>query len=236
MTLAAELPDGRRIRIAPEIGDRLSCGILALGPVTVGDNPAVAVETGELSVELAARYAGLAPAEIPGLADARNLYKSFGVDPSRHRPSSEALLRRVLKEKGLYRINSAVDCCNLASLGFLLPVGMYDLDLVVGDVDLRTGSPGEEFPGIRKGMVHLEGRLGLFDQDGPFGTPTSDSARTSVSEATRNILAVIMATAGYSPAAMVEHLDTFGGLFAQHCQAGEIFRAVLGAESGAGEE
>lgn len=227
MTLIAQLPAGRRIQISTLISDRLSCGILALCPVTVSKNHSVAIEIEEISSELAARHAGLTPAEIPGLAEARRLYKSFGVDPSRHRPSSEALLRRVLKGKGLYQINNAVDSCNLASLRFLLPVGMYDLDLVVGDVELRAGTPGEEFPGIRKGMVNLDGRLGLFDEQGPFGSPTSDSARTCVTEATRNILAVIMATADYSPRAMAENLDTFGDLFVRHCQATETFRSVL---------
>ena len=123
MTLAAVLPNGRRIQILPQISDRLSCGVLVLGPVTVGEDASVAIETDDISGALTARYSGLTPAEIPGLAEARRLYKSFGVDPSRRRPSSEALLRRVLKGKGLYQINNAVDCCNLASLRFLLPVG-----------------------------------------------------------------------------------------------------------------
>ena len=236
MTLTAHLPDGRRIRIVPEISERLLCGVLVLNPVTVSDNPAVAIETDTLSRELATRYAGLPPAEISGLAEARRLYKSFGVDPSRHRPSSEALLRRVMKGKGLYQINNAVDSCNLASLEFLLPIGMYDLDRVSGDVDLRTGREGEEYPGIRKDMVHLEGRLGLFDQEGPFGSPTSDSDRTCVSNATRSILAVIMATADYSAAHMAENLNTFAGIFSRHCQATETFQAVLADDPETGQD
>ncbi|MBU8871488.1 MAG: hypothetical protein KOO60_11540 [Gemmatimonadales bacterium] len=236
MTLSVPLPDGRRVRVASEVSDRLLCGVQVLCPVAVSGNHEVDTATENLSRELVTRYSGLKPAEIPALTEARNLYKSFGVDPSRHRPSSEALLRRVLKGRGLYQINNAVDCCNLASLGFLLPVGMYDLDRVEGDIDMRVGRPGEEYPGIRKDMVHLEGRLGLFDQEGPFGSPTSDSARTCVSASTRNILAVVMATASYCPAAMSGNLDTFGNLFIQYCQATEIFRTVLGSDLQTSEE
>jgi len=225
------LPDGRRVAIAAEVADRLSCGVLVLDSVQVADNPAVTEATAELGIKLASKYEGLLPSEIPGLQEARNLYKSFGMDPSRHRPSSEALLRRVLKGKDLYRISNVVDSCNLASLEFLLPVGMYDLAKVSGDVVLRTGRDGEQYPGIRKGEVHLAGRLGLFDEMGPFGSPTSDSARTSTSAHTTTLFAVIMATASASRLEMEDHLTTFSSYFQAFCGAVESFRATLSGES-----
>jgi DNA/RNA-binding domain of Phe-tRNA-synthetase-like protein len=221
------LPDGRRVAMAAEVTYRLSCGVLGLEGVQVIDNPAVAEATVDLGADLVTRYSGLLPSAIPGLREARNLYKSFGMDPSRHRPSSEALLRRVLKGKDLYRISNVVDSCNLASLEFLLPVGMYDLGLVDGDVMLRTGREGEQYPGIRKGEVHLEGRLGLFDETGPFGSPTSDSNRTCTSDRTKTILAVIMATASYPSQDLVDHLATFSGRFQNFCGAQETYRSVL---------
>ena len=153
------------------------------------------------------------------------------MDPSRHRPSSEALLRRLLKGKDLYRISNVVDSCNLASLEFLLPVGMYDLGRIDGDVMLRTGREGEQYPGIRKGEVHLEGRLGLFDERGPFGSPTSDSSRTSTSDGTKIILAVIMATASYPPLDLEDHLVTFSGRFQAFCGAEETCRLILEGSS-----
>jgi DNA/RNA-binding domain of Phe-tRNA-synthetase-like protein len=134
----------------------------------------------------------------------------------------------VLKGQDLYRINNAVDSCNLSSLSMLLPIGMYDLALVQGDVQLRTGAAGEEYPGIRKGPVHLEGRLGLFDREGPFGSPTSDSARTSVSTRTRGILAVIMATAGYPSGQMQGNLELFSEIFGRHCGGTTAFQGVIG--------
>ncbi len=228
--LACTLPDGRRVAIAAETADRLSCGVLILDSVKVQDNPAVTETTAELGAKLAAMYEGLLPSEISGLQEARNLYKSFGMDPSRHRPSSEALLRRVLKGKDLYRISNVVDSCNLASLDFLLPVGMYDLAKITGDVVLRTGRDGEQYPGIRKGDVHLAGRLGLFDETGPFGSPTSDSARTCTSADTTTLLAVIMATASASRLGMEDNLSTFSNYFQVFCGAVESFRATLSGE------
>jgi DNA/RNA-binding domain of Phe-tRNA-synthetase-like protein len=225
---AVSLPDGRQVSIDAKASRDLSCGVIVLEPVSVFENPDVAVATRNLAARLKQDYEGLLPSQIEGLAEARTLYKNFGMDPSRHRPSSEALLRRVIKGKDLYEINNAVDSCNLACLKFLLPVGMYDLDLVQGDVVLRSGVDGESYPGIRKGEVNLGGRLGLFDEKGPFGSPTSDSARTCVSQNTRRILAVIMATAEYPADKMGSAIDVFSGLFADHCKARESFHAVLG--------
>lgn len=222
------LPDGRALAVDESIRDRVSCGVVVLDPVAVRDEPQVARETDELGERMRALHGGKQPSGIDGLAEARTLYKSFGVDPSRHRPSSEALLRRVLKGESLYRINNAVDACNLNSLRALLPIGMYDLDRIDGDVTLRAGRPGEEYPGIRKGMVHLDGRLGLFDRSGPFGSPTSDSARTCVEDAARRILAVILATRDYDPRRMADHLEHFAASFVRHCGATERLRAVLG--------
>jgi len=222
------LPDGRTVSIADEAQERLCCGILVLDPVVVTETRAVWAATAELGRRLVAAHAGQLPSQIPGLDEARALYKSFGMDPSRHRPSSEALLRRVLKGKDLYHINNVVDTCNLASLTFLLPVGMYDLKRIQGDVILRTGRDGEQYPGIRKGPVNLAGRLGLFDQQGPFGSPTSDSDRTCTHDRTQAILAVIMATAAYSQTGMDDDVSTFSELFTEFCSAREVFRAVLG--------
>jgi DNA/RNA-binding domain of Phe-tRNA-synthetase-like protein len=226
-----QLPDGRQVRIADEAADRLCCGVVVLDPVAVRENPAVWAVTASLGRQLAAQYAGHLPSEIPGLAEARTLYKSFGMDPSRHRPSSEALLRRALKGQDLYHINNLVDTCNLASLQFLLPIGMYDLPLIQGGVTLRTGRQGEEYPGIRKGPVHLAGRLGLFDEVGPFGSPTSDSARTCTSENTNSLLAVIMATGNYSSQAMAKNVAVFSQLFSEFCGADEALQAVLGGSA-----
>jgi DNA/RNA-binding domain of Phe-tRNA-synthetase-like protein len=123
----------------------------------------------------------------------RSMYKRVGIDPTRRRPSSEALLRRVLKGEPLPRVNCVVDVCNWCSLESQLPYGLYDASRIAGDVTLRVGRPGESYPGIRKDDVNVAGRIALVDGEGPFGNPTSDSARTMITPATMEILLVIFA-------------------------------------------
>ena len=108
---------------------------------------------------------------MPGAADARTLYKALGIDPTKTRPSNEALLRRALKGEALYRINTLVDALNLVSLREQLPFGLYDLEQVRPPVVLRKGAAGEAYEGIRKGTVNVEGRPTLVDATGPFGNP-----------------------------------------------------------------
>ena len=133
------------------------------------------------------------PADV--IAAVRSMYRRFGVDPTKTRPSSEALLRRVRKGSELPRINSLVDIINWCSLESQLPFGLYDLGRVRGTVSLRLGRESEEYAGIRKDTVHLAGRLTLADESGPFGNPTSDSARTMVTPVTTHALVVIFAPA-----------------------------------------
>jgi DNA/RNA-binding domain of Phe-tRNA-synthetase-like protein len=171
-------------------------GLIAARPVSSGPASAPLVAAiGETVSSLEARYAGRSAGDIPGTAPARALYRALGIDPTHTRPSSEALLRRVLSGKPFPRVNGPVDLCNLCALRWLLPIGLYDADLLSGDLSLRAGEPGEGYEGIRKDRVNLDGRPVLCDANGPFGNPTSDSRRTCVTEATRSILMVVFAPA-----------------------------------------
>lgn len=184
------------LTIDPELRGLLEVGLVEASPVRVA--PASAALTGEIAAlcaRLAAEHAGRQPSEIEGLAAARRLYRALGIDPTTTRPSSEALLRRILQGKPFPTVNSAVDVCNLCSTAFLLPIGLYDAAKVRGRVNLRRGRPGESYPGIRKDVVNVAGRPVLVDQDGPFGNPTSDSLRTSVGESTTSLWMVIFAPA-----------------------------------------
>ena len=123
----------------------------------------------------------------------RTMYKKVGLDPTKSRPSNEALLRRVRKGDTLPRINSAVDIVNWCSLEFQLPYGLYDASKITGSVTMRRGVEGEKYAGIRKDDVNVGGRITVADDIGPFGNPTSDSARTMVTSATTELLVVIYA-------------------------------------------
>ena len=142
---------------------------------------------------LAAAEAAVRVRPPDDIAAVRTMYKRVGIDPTKRRPSSEALLRRVRRGEPLPRINSMVDVCNWCSLEFQLPYGLYDAAHIDGDVVLRLGRPGESYPGIRKDDVHVGGRITLADRVGPFGNPTSDSARTMVTAATTQALVVVFA-------------------------------------------
>ena len=194
------------VTIAPEIRPLLEIGVVAAAPVRVGPaGPPLLAEIEALCARLAAAHSGKAPSEIEGLGPARRLYRAFGIDPTSTRPSSEALLRRILQGKPFPSVNAAVEVCNLCSTSFLLPIGLYDSSKIVGDVTLRQGGAGESYPGIRKDSVNVAGRPVLVDGSGPFGNPTSDSLRTCVTGETTSLLMVIFAPAGYAPAMLQAH-------------------------------
>jgi DNA/RNA-binding domain of Phe-tRNA-synthetase-like protein len=128
-----------------------------------------------------ARATQVARSGAAALAPARALYKRFGIDPTRVRPSSEALLRRLKKGESLPRVNSLVDVANALSVQLQVPVGLYDLDKVRGDeLVVRLGAEGESYTGIGKERVNVAGRICVADAEGPCGNPSSDSARTMI--------------------------------------------------------
>ena len=148
-----------------------------------------------------------APEPADTIAAVRTMYKRVGLDPTKTRPSSEALLRRVRKGDELPRINTLVDIINWCSLETQLPYGLYDLGQIHGAATLRLGLPSEEYEGIRKGAVHVAGRMTLADDTGPFGNPTSDSARTMVTPATTRALVVIFAPISIAESATTRALE-----------------------------
>jgi DNA/RNA-binding domain of Phe-tRNA-synthetase-like protein len=133
------------------LSGKVRLGVFVLDGVKVRDrDPALDAEVDGHCAELRTRHAGATSGEVPGIEDARGLYKSLGIDPTKTRPSNEALLRRVRKGDTLPRINSIVDVCNWCSLELQLPYGLYDLAHVSGPVELRLGHDGESYAGIRR--------------------------------------------------------------------------------------
>lgn len=209
-----------RLSVDDSLRGVLAIGMLEAEQVQLGVlPPEFLAERDKLIERLVAAYSGKQPADIPGVAETRTLFHQLDIDPTKHRPSSEALLRRVLQGKGLPSVNSAVDVCNLCSLEHQLPVGLYDREQVRGAVALRVGREPESYAGIRKQRVFLAGRLLLADEDGPFGAPTSDSARTAVTQATKQLLVVLFAPlerAGQNLSTALEHISD---LLTRHCGA-----------------
>lgn len=210
--------------LALEMDDALR-GVVALGWLEADGlngeplGPAFEAERDESIRAMMRRFEGRAAADLPGVAETRGMFHRLGVDPTKSRPASEALLRRMLQGKGLPQIHPAVDACNLASLEHQLPLGLYDRANVKGAIYARIGRPGEGYEGIRKGRVNLSGRPLLADDEGAFGAPTSDSGRTLVTNDTRAVLAVIYCPAERPGQHLSLMLARVADLLARHCGA-----------------
>jgi DNA/RNA-binding domain of Phe-tRNA-synthetase-like protein len=116
-------------------------------------------------------------------------------------------------------VNLAVDICNLSSLEHQLPLGLYDREHVKGAVQARAGRAGEGYPGIRKQRVNLGGRLLLADDEGPFGAPTSDSERTSVTVTTTRLLVVVFCPVERADGHLPTMLEHIAGRLTRHASA-----------------
>jgi DNA/RNA-binding domain of Phe-tRNA-synthetase-like protein len=210
-----------KFTLAPDLTDIIRPGVLWLDGATVVDRDP------RLDAPLAAAEAAVRTHPPDEVTAVRTMYKRVGIDPTKTRPSSEALLRRVRRGDSLPRINSMVDVCNWCSLEFQLPYGLYDADRIEGEVELRIGLDGESYPGIRKDAVHVDGRITLADTLGPFGNPTSDSARTSVTTSTRRALLVVFAPLAYDGRRLAEVVDTTAARMLEFTRAHEVFRVIV---------
>lgn len=130
--------------------------------------------------------------EMASIAATRNVYRACGKDPSRYRPASEALIRRVLQGKKLYQIDTLVDLINLASIAYGYSIGGFDADKFKGDtLTLGIGREGEPYEGIGRGMINIHGLPVYRDAEGGVGTPTSDNERTKIEITTRRLQVLI---------------------------------------------
>jgi DNA/RNA-binding domain of Phe-tRNA-synthetase-like protein len=189
------------MRVTIDEALKQKCPRTALGCVTAH------VEAGAGPVELTAEMQTLVDAivklpeprsvlESPNIMATRAAYKALGKDPARYRGSAEALVRRTIAGKGLPQINVVVDVINLVSVESRLPVGLYDLAHVSGDIVFRAGRAGETYKGIGKYDLNLEGLPVFCDARGPHGSPTSDSERTMVTAGTKHVVALLISFRG----------------------------------------
>jgi DNA/RNA-binding domain of Phe-tRNA-synthetase-like protein len=223
---------GSATKVMVKIDEALKkkCPRTALGCVTArveaGASPAA------LSEELKTRDADIQKLPFPRgvlaspqVEATRTAYKALGKDPARYRGSAEALLRRVVAGKSLPQINAVVDAINLVSVESRLPVGLYDLGHVVGEIVFRAGRAGETYKGIGKYDLNLEGLPLFADTVGPHGSATSDSERTMVTAATKEVLAVIVSFGG------AENLERWtqrlGALLQQYAAGTEIVTNIV---------
>jgi DNA/RNA-binding domain of Phe-tRNA-synthetase-like protein len=196
----------KQIQISGSLEDIARVGVVLFKQVTNGAASAD-LENRFQGVALELRQAiGERPlSELESVRRTRRLFHRLGVDPTRERPSSERLLRRVMQNRPLPRISRLVDAVNLASLLHQCPIGVYDWDRIVPPILLRIGRPEESYIGISGETVALEGRIALVDGEGLFGNPAQDSPRALVSIGT--VRAAVIAWASIeTPKAQIEDL------------------------------
>lgn len=201
---------------------------LVLGCLSAGVATAPGSEELWAEMQHAAHAAAADPTE-PALrgpiAATRELYRRLGKDPSRYRGSPEALLRRARSGKELYRIHNVVDVINLVSLRTLLPIGLYDAAMLRPPIVFRRGAPGEAYDGIGKEALNLDGLPVLADAEGPFGSPTSDSRRTMVTEATREVFAVVFGVTGRGELAPA--MELLAALLQRHAGPARVTTSLI---------
>ena len=174
-----------------EYSGSVSLGLIQAKVKVEKDTSFLDEEFDKLSKKIMEDYTLKELTEIDKISDSRAFYKKIGKEPSRYRVSSEALMRRLLQGKGLYRINTIVDINNLLSLISYYSVGSYDLSRLEGPVEFTIGDEGSTYEGIGKGSINIENLPVLKDQAGYFGSPTSDSKRAMISNDTKEILMCI---------------------------------------------
>jgi len=157
--------------------------------------------------------------QLPSIAATRNVYKACGKDPSRYRPASEQLIRRMLQGKELYQIDTLVDLVNLASIAFGYSIGGFDADKFVGDtLTLGVGREGEPYEGIGRGIINIAGLPVYRDAEGGVGTPTSDHERTKMTLSTTHLVVLINGYDG-NEARVTDNARFIQELLRKYCQS-----------------
>ena len=157
--------------------------------------------------------------EMSSIAATRSVYKACGKDPSRYRPASEALIRRVLQGKSLYQIDTLVDLINLASIVYGYSIGGFDADKFKGDtLTLGIGKEGEPYEGIGRGMINIHGLPVYRDAEGGVGTPTSDNERTKMELQTTHLVVLINGYDG-NESRVIENAQYIQSLLRKYCQS-----------------
>jgi DNA/RNA-binding domain of Phe-tRNA-synthetase-like protein len=168
--------------------------------------------------------------EMPSIAATRRVYKACGKDPSRYRPASEALIRRMLQGKELYQKDTLVDLVNLASIAYGYSIGGFDADCFVGDtLTLGIGREGEPYEGIGRGLINIHGLPVYRDAKGGVGTPTSDNERTKMTLSTHHLVVLINGYDG-NLQRVSENAEYIQALLRKYCQSDggcyEIYKPV----------
>ncbi|MDF2940505.1 MAG: hypothetical protein K0R66_1147 [Gammaproteobacteria bacterium] len=163
--------------------------------------------------------------EVAQIKAVRATYKSLGKNPGEFQGSNEALVRRALKGQELYQINTVVDSNNVVSVEACRSIGSYDVSKLGADIVFRPGAAGEKYPSTKKRSIDLKNLPLLADESGPFGSPTSDSERSLITEETQEIISTIFSFDG--PEGLDDQVKRLASLFSLYAEASMIETQVL---------
>lgn len=171
------------------------------------------------------RYELLEINQRPAIAATRRLYKALGKDPSRYRVSSEALCRRIIRGLGIYRLTTLIDLVNLVSITSGYAISGLDGDRIDGDtLTMSVGTRDDEFHGIGRGLLNIEGMPVYRDATGPIATPTSDEERTKFTEQTVTVQININAFAPEMP--LQQATDWMADLLKKYARATQVETSI----------
>lgn len=210
---------------------RASKGKLALGVIFT--KVAVSKTTPKLDEQINSCVSSLSQSTgdikaLEAVVALNSTYQALGKSKS-FKGSNESLLARIKEGKGIYRINTVVDINNLMSLTSARSIGSYDLSKLGSSISFRKGNAGESYKGTTKRSVDLANLPILSDENGPFGSPTSDSDRALISDSTTHLMSVIFSFDGI--AHLHDQINKFGELLVEHCTAKEFQSCVLTREN-----
>lgn len=201
--------------------------LIWMDEVTIAASPEAFARLEACARSYRERYGESSAGQVEGVQAARRLFRAIGIEPTRRRPSSEALLNRALKNKGFYSVNNLVDVSNWCSLEFLLPICVYDRDKIRGKITIRQGRPGESYLALNDRELHLEGRYLIADEEGPFGSPMTDSRRTAIDESTRRVLLILFAPKDYDAETLRRQAETYAARVQQFCGGTPVTIEIL---------
>ena len=188
--------------------DGLSLSITRLSNLTLGESkPDFLTYEQELFEEIRSRMTLDDAKDDRLFRSYRDLYWTFGMDPTKHRVSSEAVLRRVLRGLNLWRISDLVDVVNLASAYHRLPIGLVDDSKRVGNLIVRSANRDEVFTRMGGQTITCRGReIVLADQEKIicYGYATHDSDQTKVTRKSKDVLLVLYGAPAVDEAIMTK--------------------------------
>lgn len=198
------------------VNDQLKVGIIYYTKIVVAESPQMIKGRTQLYQEnLYLEMQETPVTERPGISEWRTLWKAFGADPNRYRHSAESLMRRIAKQNYLTPFHSAVDLNNFFSLQYEIPIGIYDITQISGDIGIMLGDEETGYAGLNGRFNSLKNILHTKDADGPFGSPFVDSARTAVTEQTTDALHIFYLRPSLSEAECLKLLNSAGKMFTQ---------------------